>query len=180
MRVRGRELTGACSQRVSLLRGDGSTLSLLMQPLPLGFQRRLRSAGLVPPQPPCRIARDSSGAPLRDGQGQAVTLRDESDAAWMAALEQYHQRIAVLAVAESLKCDADVEFRSRPPAAGSTEPAAWAAYADALFEELEEAGFSAGELTQLCGFVCRLSRLLDDHLREARGNFSLEAGADTA
>lgn len=182
MRVRGRELTGACSQRVSLLRGDGSTLSLLVQPLPLGFHRRLRSFGLVPPQPPVRVARDAGGAPLRDAQGLAVTLRDDGDAAHLAAVEIYHQRVAVLAVAEALKADADVEFASRPPVDGVSagEPNAWCLYADALFAELEAAGFTAGDLTHLCGLICRMSRMLDDHLRSARGNFSSEAAADTA
>ena len=101
MRVRGQELTGIGAQRVSLVRGDGSTLSLLVRPLPLGFHRRLRSMGLVPPQPPVRVARDAGGSPLRDAQGHAVTLRDESDASYLAAVELYHQRVAVLAVARS-------------------------------------------------------------------------------
>jgi hypothetical protein len=182
MRVRGRELAGGSSQRVSLLRGDGSTLSLLVQPLPLGFHRRLRAFGLVSPQPPVRVARDAGGSPLRDAQGHAVTMRDDGDGAYLAAVELYHQRVAVLAVAEALKGDTDVEFMSRPPAVGleASDATAWLNYADALFTELELAGFTAGDLTQLCGFICRMSRLLDEHLRESRENFSSGAGADTA
>ncbi|QDT52154.1 hypothetical protein Pan44_01630 [Caulifigura coniformis] len=173
MRVRGQELVGVGSQRVSLVRGDGSVLPLLIRPLPLGFHRRLRTLGLVPPQPPMRVARDAGGSPLRDAQGHAVTLRDESDAAYLAAVEFYHQRVAVLAVAEALRDDPDVEWTATPPAAGLTEPAGWTAYADALFAELEAAGFTSGDLTRLCGLICRVSRLLDEHLRDARGNFSL-------
>lgn len=181
MRVRGQELTAIGAQRVSLVRGDGSTLPLLVRPLPLGFHRRLRSMGLVPPQPPVRVARDAGGAPLRDAQGHAVRLRDDGDPAYLAAAELYHQRVAVLAVAEALQGDPDVEFASRPPVemGNSSESNAWTGYADALYAELEQAGFTAGDLTQLCGFVCRMSRLLDEHLREARGNFSAAGGVST-
>jgi hypothetical protein len=179
MRVRGQELTGVGAQRVSLMRGDGTTLPLCIRPLPLGFHRRLRSVGLVPPQPPVRVARDAGGSPLRDAQGHAVTLRDESDAAYLAAVELYHQRVAVLAVAEAIQGDPDVELASRPPVESSTEPTAWTGYADALFAELEAAGFTAGDLTQLCGLICRMSRLLDEHLRETRGNFSQAGAAST-
>ena len=180
MRVRGQELAGVGAQRVSLVRGDGTTLPLLVRPLPLGFHRRLRSFGLVPPQPPVRVAREAGGSPLRDAQGHAVTLRDESDAAYLAAVELYHQRVAVLAVAESLKSDPEVEFVSRPPGESVSEASAWTGYADALFAELEAAGFTAGDLTQLCGLICRMSRLLDEHLRDARGNFSSPAAVNTA
>ena len=180
MRVRGQELAGVRAQRVTLVRGDGATLSLLVRPLPLGFHRRLRSCGLVPPQAPVRVAREAGGSPLRDAHGQAVTFKDESDAAHLAAVELYHQRVAVLAVAEALKGDADVEFASRPPMETVTDVAAWSSFADALFNELEAAGFTAGDLTQLCGLICRMSRLLDEHLRDARGNFSSAGVANTA
>jgi len=172
MRVRGQELAGVGSQRVSLARGDGSVLPLLVRPLPLGFHRRLRTLGLVPPQPPVRVARDVGGSPLRDAQGHAVMLKDESDATYLAAVELYHQRVAVLAVAEALGNDPDIEWNAQPPAQGVIESAAWTGYADALFAELEAAGFTAGDLTHLCGLICRLSRLLDEHLRDARGKFS--------
>jgi hypothetical protein len=180
MRVRGQELAGVGAQRVSLIRGDGTTLPLLIRPLPLGFHRRLRSLGLVPPQPPVRVARDAGGSPLRDAQGHAVTLRDESDAAYLAAVELYHQRVAVLAIVESLKGDPDVAFTSQAPGESAGDVSAWTSYADTLFAELEAAGFTAGDLTQLCGLICRMSRLLDEHLRDARGNFSLPAEVNTA
>jgi len=127
MRVRGQQLAGVGAQRVSLVRGDSTTLPLLVQPLPLGFHRRLGLFGLVPPQPPVRVARDAGGAPLRDVQGHAVTLRDESDPAYLAAVELYHQRVAVLAVAEALKGDPDVEFVSRPPGESVSDATAWTA-----------------------------------------------------
>lgn len=170
MRVHGEELSGSFTRSISLSRPDGSTLSLTLQPLPLGFHRRLRACGIVPPQPPVRVARESGGQPLRDGNGHALTLRDEHDPAHLAALELYHQRVAVLAVAESLKADRSVEFTAKEPTAKAE--AAWADYADALFAELEHAGLTAGDLAHLCSFVCRMSRLIDDDLRRARGNFS--------
>jgi hypothetical protein len=175
MRVHGEELSGSFTRNVSLSRPDGSTLALTLQPLPLGFHRRLRSCGVLSPQPPVRVARESGGQPLRDGNGYALTLRDEHDPAHLAALELYHQQVAVLAVAESLKADDTVRFDSHEPA--GCEGSAWTAYADELFEELEQAGFTAGDLAHLCSYVCRMSRLIDDDLRRARGNFSPETAA---
>jgi hypothetical protein len=175
MRVHGEELSGSFTRSISLSRPDGSTLALTLQPLPLGFHRRLRTCGIVPPQPPVRVARESGGQPLRDSNGHALTLRDEHDPAHLAALELYHQRVAVLAVAESLKADDAVQFNSREP--HGSEGSTWTAYVDELFEELEQAGFTAGDLAHLCSYVSRMSRLIDDDLRRARGNFSSEASA---
>lgn len=174
MRIRGCELSSEFTQSVSLSRPDGSTLALTLRPLPLGFQRRLRERGIVPPQPPVRVARESNGQPVRDASGCAMTLRDESDAGFAAAVELYHQRVAVLAIAESLKSDSRVEFEVQEPAG---DGGAWTAYADALFVELEQAGFTSGDLLHLCSAICRMSRLLDDDLRRSRGNFSPGAAA---
>lgn len=175
MRVHGEELSATFTRSVSLARPDGSSLALTLRPLPLGFHRRLRGCGIVPPQPPVRVAREVSGQPLRDSHGHALTLRDESDPAHLAALELYHQRVAVLAVAESLKADAAVQFDAREPMALEAE--AWSGYADALFQELEQAGLTAGDLAHLCSYVSRMSRLIDDDLRRARENFLSEVSA---
>jgi hypothetical protein len=177
MRVHGQELAGGFTQRVTLARPDGSMLALTLQPLPLGFHRRLRTHGIVPPQPPIRVARDANGQPLRDASGQAATLRDVNDETYLTALEQHHQRVAVLAVVEALGADESVEFTAQRPAGASDS---WSGYADALFAELEAAGITAGELVQLCSSVCRMSRLMDDDLRASRGRFFSGAVKDTA
>jgi hypothetical protein len=151
-----------------LPRPGGAAIALRMQPLRLGFARSLRERGLVPPEPPLRVARDSSGRPLRDERGQAVMTAAETDTEFARSLELYHQRVAVLAVVESLEADADVTFGARRPSGIE----GWIEYADAVYAEMEEAGFTAGDLVHLCAYACRLSNLAGDHLRSSVRGFS--------
>ena len=146
---------------------DGASLELLLQPLPLGFHRRLHQHQILPPQPPTKIARDSQGKPLRDGNNQALTLRDDHDPAYRQQLDQYHQRLAVLMIAEALQSDPNLRFDTPKPATDD-----WTTYADALHRELEQAGWTDGLLLHLCSLIARTSRLLDDDLHEAGRNFS--------
>lgn len=168
MRVPGLQTRSSYSSVCELPRPGGAGIVLRMQPLRLGFARSLRERGIVPPEPPLRVARDAAGRPLRDERGQAVTVAAETDTEYVRQLELYHQRVAVLAVAESLEADTAVKFTAtKPDAAGD-----WASYADAVYGEMEETGFTAGDLIQLCTFACRLSNLAGEQLREAGRGFS--------
>ncbi|REJ71574.1 MAG: hypothetical protein DWQ34_06115 [Planctomycetota bacterium] len=168
MKIAGRNNLNEFHEVCRLPRPNGEELALTMRPLPLGFSQRLRQRGIAPPSPPRRVARDSSGRAIRDESGLAVMVADEQDAEYGLALEAYHRRVAVLAVAESLQADAQIEFESGAPDGN----AGWEAYADSLFAEMEESGFTAGDLVQLCTFVCRLSNLTGEHLTQAAASFS--------
>lgn len=170
MRIRGLQPRSSYSSVCELPRPGGASIVLRMQPLRLGFARSLRERGIVPPEPPVRVARDASGRPLRDERGQAVTMTGESDPEYLRQLEVYHQRVAVLAVAEALEADAEVTFETQRPDGRS----GWCEYADALYAEMERAGFTAGDLVHLCAFACRLSNLSGEHVREASRGFSAE------
>jgi hypothetical protein len=146
---------------------NGTTLPILLQPLPLGFHRRLHQHHVTPPQPPTKIARDSHGKPLRDANNQALTLRDEADPAYRQQLDLYHQRLAVLMIAEALQPDPNLRFDTPRP---STDD--WTAYADNLYQELQGAGWTDGLLLHLCNLIARTSHLLDEDLNEAGRNFS--------
>jgi len=162
-------LTGAGLQRqVSLSRPDGSVWSFQIQPLRLGFQRRLRLLGIAPPSRPTRVARDSHGKPLKDAQGLAVLMADEVDAEYLQAVELYQQRVAGLMLAEGLSGDPEIQFESPVPMGNS----GWDVYADALHEELDAAGFRPGELAWLCDEICRLSGLMPEQVQETSGVFS--------
>lgn len=171
MKIHGQSGSEACTAQVEIPRPDGDALVLTLRPLPLGFHRRLRERHVVPPTPPTRVVRDSGGKPVRDENGLAVVTADDNDSQYLSDLELYHQRVAVLAAAESLKADPHVEFETQPPAS----PEDWPQYADALYREFERAGWSPGDLIRLCDEICRLSNLVDDHLRETRRNFSSRA-----
>ena len=172
VRIAGRELGSGFTKRVELRREGGEAVGLTIAPLGLGFHRRLRERGIVAPVPPTRIARDSARKPLRGERGMAMLVADEYDREYLAEVELYHQRVAVLVVAEALKGDPAVELETQEPGPEGN----WRAYADALHAEFERSGWTAGDLIRLCQEVCRLSNLLDEHLQEAHGNFSPAAG----
>ena len=153
---------------VPLPRPDGNHLVLMLRPLPLGFHRRLREHRIIPPSPPTRVARDAAGKAIRDANNVAVVTADERDPSYLADLELYHQRVAVLVAVESLGADPNVHFDTEPPA----DSPDWRDYADAVYREFERAHFTAGDLIHLCREACQLSNLLDDHLQATHRNFS--------
>ncbi len=168
MRIAGQCPEPLQTVTVQLPRPDGTGPLLRLSPLPLGFQRRLREHRVIAPVPPSRVARDPQGKPLRQANGQAAVLIDEQDTEYLAERELYHQRVAVLSVAEALRNDPQVEFETSSLEFRDD----WRPYADRLYAELEAAAWSAGDLVWLCAHICRLSNLLDGHLSETAANFS--------
>ena len=167
MKIQGQTLARDYSKVFELARPDGNSLLLRLQPLPLGFHRRLRTRGIVAPTPPVRIVRDSSGRPLRDERGLAIVREDEQDEHFLSTWEEYHQRVAVLVVAEAVHVDSTVEFDTALP----TESENWQMYADNLYAELKEAGFTAGDLIQICEEVCKMSNLISEHIQAAQKSY---------
>ena len=97
---------------------------------------------------------------------------DDRDADYLNAFDLYHQRVAVLAIVESLQADPQVSFHTPPPPTADTT--AWTRYADALFDEMEAAGLTAGDLAHLSNWTCRLSNLIEGDMQRATVNFSSE------
>ena len=169
MQLHGQSLGKPAIYTYHLSRGDEEPWTFDLSPLPLGFHTRLRLRGIIPPVPPSKIARDASGKPLRDANGHAVTLTNDTDAEFISKRELYHQRVAVLSVVESLSHDPQVHFDT--PAPNDTDHVNWTKYADDIFAELESAGFSCGDLIKICTEICRISNLLDDQLQNTGKNF---------
>lgn len=133
----------------------GGGASVTLRPLPIGFHRRLKERGLVPPSAPRRAARDSAGRVLRDDAGLAVLTEDDATPAHLAAVDRYQERLAALMIAESLGDETALETPAPESDVGD-----WPAYADAVLAELSEAGVTPGELAALCRGVCEASRLV--------------------
>lgn len=188
MRFNGQACVGQFTRTVELRRPDGTSVPLVIKPLPLGFHGRMRERGVCAPAPPARVARDAAGKPLRDARGMAVLMANERDAEYLAAVERHNQRVAALVIAEGLRGDTNVRFEAVERGKGTgargqgTENIAThgdsssrntdlTAFADAITEELAEAGWSDGDVLWLCREILALSNLLDDHVREAQGNF---------
>lgn len=172
MKVNGAVCRERYQRRVTLPRPDGSVLTLTVSPLPLAFHRRLRLRGVTAPRQPTRIARDSSGKPMRDQQGLAVLTADAENVEYLTALDLYNQRVAALVIAEGLREDDSLQFETEQPPEGGD----WTGYADNLSREMEEAGWSTGDVALLCDHVFRASNLLDEHVGDATANFSQPAG----
>lgn len=173
MRIAGQTPQTRFHQIVQLPRPQGTGPTLVLSPLPLGFQRRLRGQGLRPPVAPTRVARDPQGRALRQANGQAAVIVDEQDPDYLQSYELYHQRVAVLSIVEALRHDPEVEFDTR----AEDFPDDWPSYADQVYAELEAAGWTAGDLVWLCTHICQLSNLLEAHLEETAADFSSAAGA---
>ncbi len=171
MKISGQSLETQFVQPFSLPRPDGTLLLFQLSPLPLGFQNNLRKCGIAPPTAPVKVSRDSSGKPMRDASGLAVTQADYTDSNYLEEAELYHQRVAVLAVLEALRNDSQVTFEAAPPITTNSS-LAWGSFADAIFGELEQAGLTAGDLIAFCDEICRISNMLDQHIKESQANFS--------
>lgn len=141
-------------------RVDGESVPLRIRPLRLGFRERWAGWGIVPPESPRRVVRDSQGRLVRDERGLAVLTADEMGPAYRAACERYQARVAGLLVAEGL-CGG-LAIRAQAPNPGDEGTV----YADAVLTELDEAGFSAGDVLWLCDEILRLSRLGGEHLSQ--------------
>jgi|GEM_PF-2202513 len=176
MKLSGESFCAVGLSEFTLQRGNGASLVLRLRPLPLSFQQRLRRRGIISPLPPLRIARDSNGKPLRDQAGSAMTFRDLQAGDYLEALDTYHQAVAALSVFEALQADPEIAFESPVPNE-QDGPDAWLRFASQLLEEMEQAGFTAGDLVQLCREICRLSNLIDDDLRRAQSSFSAPPGS---
>ncbi|HUG18388.1 MAG TPA: hypothetical protein VMM56_05385 [Planctomycetaceae bacterium] len=170
MKIQGVTLGNEYARPFALPRPDGSEWRLRLAPLPLGFHRRLSERGIVSPAPPSQAARDSRGQLLKDAQGMAVLMFNPHEPGYLAQRERHQQHLAVLTIYEALRHDPDVEFSATPPAEGS-----WGEFAEQLCRELEEAGWTLGDVGVVCDEIFRLSNLLDGDLQRAEQGFSSSA-----
>ncbi|MBL4884413.1 MAG: hypothetical protein JKY95_07750, partial [Planctomycetaceae bacterium] len=97
------------------------------------------------------------------------------DARYLEAVEKYHQRVATLVLWEALKGDDRIEFETVVPESHG----GWDLFADQLHVELEESGWTAGDLIWVCERVSELSNLTGENFRDAQQNFFLPAGTDS-
>lgn len=168
MKYQGQTLKDDATQTIVLERPCGRSLELTIQPLPLGFHRMLCQRGIVAPTPPKRVARDSNGKPLRNADGTAVLISDDQDTDFRTKLELFHQRVAVLIVWQGLQVDQNIEFEAQPP---TEEHANWIDFADALYQELENASFYSGDILYLCDEIARISNLTNTNIQQATQRF---------
>ena len=157
-----------------------------VRPLPLGVHRRLLERGVVPPQPPQRVCRDSQGRVMRDERGLAVVDESPHEPRYLAERARYDERVAALLLAESLVNPAAVfdEWPTPPTASSSRSGHAaddWLAYADAVLASLGRSDVTAGDFLRLCEAMQHVSGLSGASL-DAAGDalFPTAAGSSSA
>ncbi len=175
MRLGGKKIQDRYLRLVRLPRPDGSFWEFAVSPLRLGFHQTLQQRGIVAPSAPTKVARDSSGKPLRDADGLAVIQRDENDSQYLEAVEDYHRRVAMIVLWEGLKSDERIEFETSVP----KEQVGWDLFADQLHAELEQSGWTAGDLIWICERIAEMSNMTGEHFRESQQNFFSAAGTDS-
>ena len=167
MKIAGQILSGRNTTVVELRRPDIGPIHLTVQALPLGFESLLAERGIRRPAVPKRVARDSRGKVIRDEAHEAVLHADPGDLDYQRQLEAYARRTLCLEVVEGLAADSSVAFDTQPPGGDGD----WAAYADAIYEELQTAGFSDGDLVVLVQAIHRVSNLTEEAIRAAQNDF---------
>lgn len=167
MKLQGKVLRGKSTKVLLWRRGDGGEHEVIVTALPLGFGVWLRQKGIVQPEIPVRVARDAQGKPMRDASGQAVVREDRSDALYVASVEQYQQRLAMLVMWQGLKEDPQVTWETVEPAVEGD----WVAFADQLFEELERSGVTMGEVVWLCEEITNVTHQATARVEETRATF---------
>jgi hypothetical protein len=127
--------------------------------LPLAFMERLRMKMPAPVQPQQTITQMG---------GKTTLVPDESDspAAMRWRKEDHEDDIAVTAaiVHEALRGDQSITWESDP-----TKFKTHRDYLLALHKELEDAGFSSGEVSRIAKAVGEMSSLDDEGLAKAKG-----------
>lgn len=167
MKLHGEPIRGRVTKTIVWTRGDGSAYEIVVSPLPLGFGVWLREKGLVQPEVPVRVARDAQGKPLRDAQGQAVVREDRADAAHLASVERYQQRLAMLVLWRGLQGESRFVFETPTPG----DEGDWLAFADRLFNELDAAGVTMAEVVWLCEAITSQAGPTSQRVLEQRADF---------
>lgn len=149
MLIGGKKLVERNSVAVTIRRPSGEAV-LTVTSLPLGWDERLDAAGLgIPPMPPRKPVMNPDRSVVINPATKRVELAEDfSDPGYVRARNLYYNRTLALKLRELLRHDPDVVFNADEPA--GTDAKAWAAYADALVQEIKDAGLSLEEVQQIC------------------------------
>ena len=102
-------------------------------------------------------------------------IPDDRDENYQHQLEEFARRTVCLEVIEGLAADPSVQFEAGPPA----EDGDWAGYADAVYQELADAGFSDGDLLALVRAIHAASNLISDQIADEQDRFFPDRPAET-
>ena len=128
-------------------------IELKFQALPYGFDAELDVALPLPQPEAAGLARDARGKVVRDPDANhPVPLSKERGPGCKQAIARMNRLRGIYTIAKGLEADPRVTFE-----AGKSDSAE--RWCEAIEQELRDAGFSAGEVSQMLQFVLELSGL---------------------
>ena len=181
MKVGAIDLDKPAGELVVIPRGDQPELRLYVTAPPIG--RGGVEFTLFPePAVPEEYARDPKGGVLFDSDKRPVVVKKADDPAYLAAMEKVGRRRLAYQFALALENDANVEFdaTSNPGKPTRSDDAkGWAAFCDALLEELDRANIPLGTIRIVVRKSIALASPTTEELAAARDRFfnRVEAGS---
>lgn len=125
---------------LGVTKDDGSALTLVVDPLPFGWEERFFNE--VPePQPPSKVIGVGKKGPI---------IRDqERDPVYRQKLATFARRMASFAIFHALAKDPQVTWETDPELRKKDAPAFW----HAISVEIEKTGWPGPEVTRLFDFI---------------------------
>ena len=167
MKIRG---SGAFARPKVLVRLGPEDLEL--EPLKSTFFEEVQRR-LVKPRPPKAFAPKPGGGYLKDPKtGRVLTIEDEGDPTYQAALVRYGMRSTIAVFYEATRGVTDITWDATPPAGDKASPDAWAAFYDALITEVEASGLPLMDVTRAAKEIGRDSGITAEELDQVTEDFS--------
>lgn len=154
MKRNGKPLSHIACSRAVIPREEGENLVFKIRAIPLGFSEQL-SEDFPTPRPPV-ISTGSKGSVRKE--------RDLEDPGYLSALNRCQIRKNALIIHYALGADSSIEF-------SASESLGRAEFADSVFKELVESGFSGGDIAILLDQIDHISNSTMDQVRKARSLF---------
>ncbi len=167
MKIKGIRVSAVNHGSLTLVKKSGEDITLQFRSLPLNFTDEVNKEIPSPIPKTTDYLKDRRGRPVRDPDtGKPIMLTDEDSPEFKQSLSKANRRQTTLMLFEALKEDSAVEFENKREDFPSIS-----AWADAIYEELNTAGFSVGDLAAMISFMMELSNIKEEELEEARADF---------
>lgn len=160
MKLKGKTLPGLTTGTVTIQRpgtdGETESFRLKLVPLPGGWDRLMRSRGLIGYRPAPQKVRLVDGKPFINPETrQAEFYEDDEDPEYLRMLNKYYRRLQAMRLASHLRADEDIQFEAKEPAGKDKDE--WLKYADALVQEVVDFGLTDQEVDEIVRVADSLS-----------------------
>ena len=145
MKIGGEKVTGINVKTVKFYRGQ-KEYTLKVCPPSMGLAESI-APYLTSPTPPTKPMIKANGLPAVGADGKVIQEADMDDPGFQAAMLQVYKRKLAVELKDALREDAEVTVQTVEPEVFSKD--SFTEYADSLWAEIVEAGFTEAELTHI-------------------------------